>query len=362
MNLVRRGLTIQDLQKHTPSGSVIARADTTAVGPKKTCERSRSRSGSGSGSRLRSTASGGPSERREGNVVNTEKEMEQEKGDRAKVDKDASHLEADYNKRSRTLTMIVLGSYGIALDDKSLSYAQLAHGLLAGLIGHASLFFHARILHRDVSLWNIIYSHTPIPIPTSRRIFCGNRDILHGFLIDLDFAIPWVSLRPGTKYKRVGTVPFMAVEVLEASIRHSYRHDLESFFYVTLYCSAGTREKRAKIHSLWSQPPLMEVVGEKRRLITAHGALEKFMVEIGTSAPWRQALVAIRSTLWGLWGPDCGVVYATSFDWSRVRVPGDFVKPGMGNFVAYERIREVLAWLVDQEVERERQEQLGVAM
>lgn len=42
--------------------------------------------------------------------------------------------------------------------------------------------------------------------------------------------------------------------------------------------------------------------------------------------------------------------------------PWGFVQPGMGNFVAYERIREAFEWLVGQEGEREKQKELGVVM
>jgi hypothetical protein len=54
-----------------------------------------------------------------------------------------------------------------------------------------------------------------------------------GMLIDLDFAKELDSVPSGARH-RTGTMEFMAIEVLEGRA-HTYRHDLESFFYVFLW-------------------------------------------------------------------------------------------------------------------------------
>ena len=51
-------------------------------------------------------------------------------------------------------------------------------------------------------------------------------------LIDLDLAKEWDSGTSGARH-RTGTMDFMAMEVLEGRA-HTYRYDLESFFYVFL--------------------------------------------------------------------------------------------------------------------------------
>jgi len=64
----------------------------------------------------------------------------------------------------------------------------------------------------------------------------------HGFLIDLDLA-KYVgtspntpSSIPGSIRRRTGTRLFMAIDILEGTCtRHSWRHDLESFFYVFIW-------------------------------------------------------------------------------------------------------------------------------
>lgn len=63
-------------------------------------------------------------------------------------------------------------------------------------------------------------------------------DNTRGFLIDLDMAVETASLTPSTAPHRTGTREFMAIEILRGhQILHTYRHDLESFFYVFVWIS-----------------------------------------------------------------------------------------------------------------------------
>ena len=55
-------------------------------------------------------------------------------------------------------------------------------------------------------------------------------------LIDLDLAKVLGSGRSGARHQ-TGTMEFMAIEVLQG-IDHTYRHDLESFFYVLVWLCA----------------------------------------------------------------------------------------------------------------------------
>ena len=84
-----------------------------------------------------------------------------------------------------------------------------------------SLYTDAKILHRDVSPRNIIIVH-------DNR---GEADAPTGLLIDLDFALD-LSNPPADKML-VGSQGFMAVGILGGD-DHTYRHDLESLFYVFL--------------------------------------------------------------------------------------------------------------------------------
>lgn len=107
---------------------------------------------------------------------------------------------------------------------------------------HRSLLLVANILHRDVSENNIIGTK-----PEETGGFAG-------VLIDLDLAKVLGSARSGARHQ-TGTVQFMALQVLKG-IDHTYRHDLESFFYVFIwifarrvwenefFCSAADRPER----------------------------------------------------------------------------------------------------------------------
>ncbi|KAI3331206.1 serine/threonine-protein kinase Sgk2 [Ustulina deusta] len=80
------------------------------------------------------------------------------------------------------------------------------------------------ILHRDISSNNIII--------TKPEMAGG----FNGMLIDLDLAKVRDSGPSGARHQ-TGTMQFMAVEVLRKT-DHTYRHDLESFFYVLLWMCA----------------------------------------------------------------------------------------------------------------------------
>jgi hypothetical protein len=62
-----------------------------------------------------------------------------------------------------------------------------------------------------------------------------------GMLINLDLAKELDSGPSGARH-RTGTMEFMAIEVLKDKA-HTYRHDLESFFYVFLWIIIRERDK-----------------------------------------------------------------------------------------------------------------------
>jgi len=87
--------------------------------------------------------------------------------------------------------------------------------------GHRSLLEDGKILHRDVSENNIII------------IELLAEGAPKGRLIDLDLAKELDSMPSGARHQ-TGIMQFMAIEVLEGK-GHTYRHDLESFFYVFIW-------------------------------------------------------------------------------------------------------------------------------
>lgn len=136
---------------------------------------------------------------------------------------------------NRVYTRIVMTTIGTPISSLT-EPLHIAQALLGGLIGHASLFFTGRILHRDISSNNILYSRKPLPITSTTNPLHH----LHGFLIDLDHATVYPPSTPSgaPPGKRVGTLPFLSIGVLRNN-KHTYRHDLESFLYVLLWVCIG---------------------------------------------------------------------------------------------------------------------------
>ncbi|KAJ7712219.1 hypothetical protein B0H16DRAFT_1437217 [Mycena metata] len=84
------------------------------------------------------------------------------------------------------------------------------------------LFEKARVMHRDVSLGNLMY-----------RIKDGK---IFGVLNDFDLSLLMDATDLSTSKQRTGTKPFMAIDLLVPQPpTHLYRHDLESLFYVILW-------------------------------------------------------------------------------------------------------------------------------
>lgn len=110
------------------------------------------------------------------------------------------------------------------------SIPELLEALRDAIKAHRSLYTKGKILHRDISENNIIITDPK------------EADGFTGMLIDGDLAKEIGSGRSGARHQ-TGTMEFMAIEVLQR-VAHTYRHDLESFFYVLLWiCARCTWEK-----------------------------------------------------------------------------------------------------------------------
>lgn len=84
-----------------------------------------------------------------------------------------------------------------------------------------SLYLDGKVLHRDISENNLIITDAE------------TEGEPRGVVIDLDLGKE-LDCGPSGARHRTGTMEFMAIEVLEGTA-HTYRHDLESFFYVFLW-------------------------------------------------------------------------------------------------------------------------------
>ncbi|KAK7440198.1 hypothetical protein VKT23_017140 [Stygiomarasmius scandens] len=109
---------------------------------------------------------------------------------------------------------------------------------------HRWLVDHPKILHRDISMANIMF----------RRI----NGQVYGVLNDFDLASKLPPPQGLTSLQRTGTKPYMALDLLDPNWRmgHTYRHDLESLFYVVLiFC--------CHYDKLISSPHLQKIQGSR---------------------------------------------------------------------------------------------------
>jgi len=112
---------------------------------------------------------------------------------------------------NRVHRRLILTDYGIPIYKAG--SRQVLLGALADCIkGHESLRQKAGLLHRDISISNLM-------------VGMDNR----GFLIDLDHAIHEQRLLASGVKGKTGTKAFMAIGALLGE-QHSFIHDLESFF------------------------------------------------------------------------------------------------------------------------------------
>ncbi|SLM34569.1 serine threonine-protein kinase sgk2 [Lasallia pustulata] len=144
--------------------------------------------------------------------------------------------------------------------ENGVSYpVQKPQGLRDALKVHRSLYMDGKILHRDISENNIIITDP------------GMADGFKGMLIDLDLAKEEGKGPSGARH-RTGTMEFMAIEVLQGT-SHTYRHDIEAFFYVLIWlCArrgwalAGTSKKppTETILSHWYTGTYKDIARNKR--------------------------------------------------------------------------------------------------
>ncbi|KDR85790.1 hypothetical protein GALMADRAFT_234869 [Galerina marginata CBS 339.88] len=134
--------------------------------------------------------------------------------------------------RDRILARIT-SKYGGQPIDMFNSAQEVLYAFRDAIAGHRNLW-NAKILHRDVSVNNILIGANPFDI--------GNR----GLIIDLDMAIRIDRDKSlaGQDF-RTGTRAFQSVNVLNSyssetsTVPHDYLDDLESFFYVLCWICCG---------------------------------------------------------------------------------------------------------------------------
>ncbi|KAL7268345.1 hypothetical protein RUND412_009035 [Rhizina undulata] len=144
------------------------------------------------------------------------------------------------------------------------SIVQLLEALRDAIRGHQSLYLTGNILHRDISINNVMIATLELEW----------RDGFKGNLVDLDMTVS-TDLAGDRKvaHHRTGTLEFMSLNVLKGG-KHTFRDDLESFFYVLLYiCFKWNAPKQPKKEltpiDRWSLPDFERVYEKKFTFMTS---------------------------------------------------------------------------------------------
>ncbi|KAJ7729706.1 hypothetical protein DFH07DRAFT_756714 [Mycena maculata] len=123
------------------------------------------------------------------------------------------------------------------------STKSLAHAIQSAIMHH-EIAFNAGVIHRDVSEGNVLFEEA---------VESGKQP--QGFVLDWDYAeftetglkafqgwFPeraaadqlYTSIDKSLKYM-TGTLPFMAIEIIENTVTHGPHHDLESFYWLLIW-------------------------------------------------------------------------------------------------------------------------------
>jgi hypothetical protein len=195
---------------------------------------------------------------------------------------------------NRIYSCLVISPAGRVISDFK-TVKELLEAMRDAIKAHQSLYETGNILHRDISSNNIIITKPE------------TADDFKGMLIDLDLAKVRDSGPSGARHQ-TGTMQFMAVEVLRTA-DHTYRHDLESFFYVLLWMCArqswdnglagGGKPPRESLLRRWEVGSFKYIAATKAGDMTVDG-LEEIMCEFPVALEVMKPLCfKIRSILFG---------------------------------------------------------------
>ncbi|KAI1291672.1 serine/threonine-protein kinase Sgk2 [Xylaria venustula] len=189
--------------------------------------------------------------------------------------------------------LVVLPAGHVISEFKTIK--ELLESMRDGIKAYQFLYVTGNILYRDISSNNIIITELE------------TADGFKGMFIDLDLAKVRDSGPSGARHQ-TGTMQFMAVEVLRKA-DHTYRHDLESFFYVLLWMCArqlwsngfadGERPPKESLLRRWEIGSFKYIAAAKEGDMTVN-RLESVMGEFpGALDVVKPLCLRIRSIMFG---------------------------------------------------------------
>ncbi|CAG9987750.1 unnamed protein product [Clonostachys byssicola] len=208
-------------------------------------------------------------------------------------------------KKNRVHQRIVVRDFGKPIYEAS-SRVSLLSALEACIEGHESLRSKAGILHRDISINNLMINED------------DENPSWRGFLIDLGLAIHEQREGVSGARGRVGTRVFMAIGVLLGE-RHSFMHDIESFFWVLFWiCIHYDGPHRARVvrhFDEWHTAGADQLADLKKGKIGHEGDFIRFAKENFTQyyqplVPWVNRVRKIVFPNGGRWEKEDAALYS----------------------------------------------------
>ncbi|KAF5554119.1 serine threonine kinase [Fusarium mexicanum] len=195
--------------------------------------------------------------------------------------------------KTTLLTCAVIAPFGRPIYDYR-TVLEVLECMRDTIKAHRSLYIDAKILHRHVSI-------------SSLRMYSagGNeRDASKGILIGFDNARD-MEIEPEKPYCLYGTKTFMAIDLSRNSddlVLHTYRHDLESFFYVFLFMAVGGHQRPSPQSRLrqWEvgSKNWPEIAEKKRRDISSNDNFSAILSEFRPEFKGLESLAhALRDVL-----------------------------------------------------------------
>ncbi|KAJ2551948.1 hypothetical protein EV175_003496 [Coemansia sp. RSA 1933] len=169
--------------------------------------------------------------------------------------------EAESGRMQRLHRRMVTGPIGIPIQ--TLGTEQEVITVLADAMqSHASILRHAGILHRDISLNNIMAARMP-------------NGELRGMLIDFDHAVDALAERNRTTPGNVGTGPFMSISNLEGlDVARTAVDDWESLLCLLFCLAANGPAAMDELARLFGHVNAQGVADMKRELFASPRALD----------------------------------------------------------------------------------------
>jgi hypothetical protein len=205
---------------------------------------------------------------------------------------------------NRVHRRVILSDWGIPIYKAGSREALLA-ALADCIEGHESLRQKAGLLHRDISIGNLMISKDN-----------------GGFLIDLDLAVKEQRISASGAKGKTGTRAFMAIGALLGE-QHSFMHDLESFFWVLfwicIHCDGPGEGKVVAEFDKWNYADTEELAKLKLGTVSDEDIFRKTMEEFFTQyyqplLPWVNKLRKALFPAGGRWKREDSGLYTRMKD------------------------------------------------